>query len=112
MSTRRLKVPLQERSEQELLLKSAKHQPFNALRTLSYALYFANRVYAYWSFSVNYVIYGFLYLFLGGSPPSFQTRPKRGHNPSIFITGAHEGIGQATALHLGRKGYTVFAGVR
>lgn len=112
MSTQRLRVPLQERSERESLLKSAKHQPSKALRTLSYGLYFANRVYAYWSFIVNYVTYGFLYLFLSGSPPSLRTRPKRGHNPSIFVTGAHEGIGRATALHLARKGYTVFAGVR
>ena len=112
MSSRRLTVPLQERSKRESSSKPSKHHPSTVLRVLSYILYFANRCYAYWSLPVNYVTYGFLYLFLGGSPPSFQTRPKQGHNPSVFVTGAHEGIGRATALHLARKGYTVIAGVR
>src|SRR5690349_1470847 len=31
---------------------------------------------------------------------------------SIFITGASKGIGQATALYLDSKGFSVFAGVR
>jgi NAD(P)-dependent dehydrogenase (short-subunit alcohol dehydrogenase family) len=32
--------------------------------------------------------------------------------PTVVITGASKGIGRATALHLDRKGFTVFAGVR
>src|SRR5215475_14000495 len=31
---------------------------------------------------------------------------------SVFITGASTGIGHASAIHLSRNGYLVFAGVR
>ena len=53
----------------------------------------------------------FLYFFLGGYPPSYQSRVRPGHNPSVFITGTDEGIGRAIALHFARNGYTVFAGI-
>ena len=33
-------------------------------------------------------------------------------NSSVFITGASSGIGRASALHLNREGFRVFAGVR
>src|SRR5215472_3353856 len=33
-------------------------------------------------------------------------------NRYVFVTGASKGIGRATALHLDRIGFTVFAGVR
>lgn len=81
------------------------------LTTLSYALYYLNRAYALWSFGVNYALYGFLYLFLRGIPPTYHTRPRQGYNPSVFVTGSSEGIGRATSLLLARSGYTVFADV-
>lgn len=105
-------VPLQERRERKGLESSPDNQPSKALRILSYVLYFANRGYAHWSLFVNYVTYGFLYLLCKGYPPSYKTRVKEGHNPGVFVTGAHEGIGRATAMVLARNGYTVFAGVR
>jgi len=81
------------------------------LSYISFVLYMLNRIYAQFSFAVNFVLYGFLYLFLRGVPPTYHTRPKLGYSPGVFVTGAGEGIGKATAILLAKSGYTVFAGV-
>ncbi|BFZ62121.1 hypothetical protein YB2330_003200 [Saitoella coloradoensis] len=83
------------------------------LQPFSYILYIANRLYAYWSLCVNYTLYAILYYFLGGIPPSYTTRPNpsKGYRPSVFVTGADEGIGKAIAFDLANHGWTVWAGV-
>lgn len=91
------------------------HSSMNhALYTLArHSLYLANRLYAQWSFCVNYALYTFLYLFLRGIPPTTSTRPSPGKawHPAVFISDAHSPVGKATAILLAQSGYVVFAGV-
>jgi hypothetical protein len=109
-------------SNEHLLTGRRRTHPVSRnLRRVSNVLYILNRIYAQFSLYVNYTLYSFLWLFLGGTPPTTHTRPLKSRNtngvevqknPSVFVTGAHQGIGRAIALLLARSGWTVFADVR
>jgi hypothetical protein len=83
------------------------------LHFVSDILYTLNRLYAYWSFLVNYTLYTALWL-LGGIPPSVDARvnAKKGWFPGVFVTGCEGHVGGETVRLLAGKGYTVFAAVR
>ncbi|KAL2142680.1 hypothetical protein VTI28DRAFT_835 [Corynascus sepedonium] len=73
-----------------------------------------NRVLAYLDRAVHYASGYILYYVFNGLKPQTHTRPRktrhgRFYAPAVVVTGASEGIGLATAIHLATKGYTVFA---
>ncbi|KAL2172839.1 hypothetical protein VTG60DRAFT_17 [Thermothelomyces hinnuleus] len=73
-----------------------------------------NRVLAYLDRAVHYASGYILYYLFRGLKPQTHTRPHktlqgRFYSPAVVVTGASEGIGFATAVHLANKGYTVFA---
>jgi hypothetical protein len=80
---------------------------------ISNTLYALNRLYAYWSFLVNYALYTSLWL-LGGIPPNVDARVDvgKGWRPAVFVAMADGDVGRETVGLLAEKGYTVFAAVR
>lgn len=84
-----------------------------ALHIISNTLYALNRLYAYWSFLVNYALYTSLWL-LGGIPPNVDARVDvgKGWRPAVFVAMADGVVGRETVSLLAEKGYTVFAAVR
>jgi hypothetical protein len=102
---------IEDYSPPSLKRQAASRSP---LAAVSVAFYFLNRAYAFWSLGVNTVLYGFLYTFARGIPPAKHTRPrpKEGYAPTVFVTGAHDGVGRSVAFLLAESGYTVYAGVR
>jgi hypothetical protein len=95
-----------------MLQRQARAATRSPLAAMSLAFYALNRAYAMWSLGVNTVLYGALYIFARGVPPTTHTRPQNGYAPAVFVTGAHDGIGRATAFLLAESGWTVFAGVK
>jgi NAD(P)-dependent dehydrogenase (short-subunit alcohol dehydrogenase family) len=83
------------------------------LHIVSDILYTLNRLYAYWSFLVNYTLYTCLWA-LGGIPPNVDARvdAKKGWHPGVFVAGCEGEVGLETVRLLAGKGYTVFAAVR
>ncbi|KAJ9101369.1 hypothetical protein QFC20_005250 [Naganishia adeliensis] len=79
----------------------------------SNTLYALNRLYAYWSFLVNYTLYASLWL-LGGIPPNVDARvnKEKGWHPAVFVAMAEGDVGTETVFLLANKGYTVFAAVQ
>lgn len=83
------------------------------LHLISNVFYALNRLYAYWSFLVNYTLYTSLWL-LGGIPPNTDARvdADKGWHPAVFVTGCRGDVGRETVRLLAKKGYTVFAAVK
>lgn len=83
---------------------------FHLISNVFYAL---NRLYAYWSFLVNYTLYTSLWL-LGGIPPNTDARvdADKGWHPAVFVTGCRGDVGRETVRLLAKKGYTVFAATK
>ncbi|KAL2173855.1 uncharacterized protein P884DRAFT_210727 [Thermothelomyces heterothallicus CBS 202.75] len=84
------------------------------LNVLSLIAVVLNRVLAYLDRAVHYASGYILYFLFKGLKPQTHTRPYKTRNgrcysPAVVVTGASEGIGFATAVHLANKGYTVFA---
>lgn len=83
------------------------------LHIASNTLYALNRLYAYWSFLVNYTLYTSLWL-LGGIPPNVDARvnKEKEWHPAVFVAMAEGDVGTETVFLLANKGYTVFAAVQ
>jgi hypothetical protein len=80
---------------------------------LAHTLAILNRLYAHWSFIVNYTLYAFLWIFLRGIPPNRDATVdrKKGWAPGVFVSCSEGLVGREVALRLASEGYTVHAGV-
>jgi hypothetical protein len=80
---------------------------------IAHTLAILNRLYAHWSFIVNYALYAFLWIILRGIPPNRDATVdrKEGWAPGVFVSCSEGLVGRVVALHLASEGYTVHAGV-
>ena len=80
---------------------------------VSHILALLNRLYAHYSFIVNYALYAILWIFLRGAPPNRDATVNRakGWSPGVFVACSEGPVGTALVLQLAKEGYTVHAGV-
>jgi hypothetical protein len=81
---------------------------------IAHTLAILNRLYAHWSFIVNYALYALLWIFLRGIPPNRDATVdrKEGWASGVFVSCSEGLVGREVVLRLAGEGYTVHAGVK